>query len=81
MEFSVQLLTTFMECCALIFTRLVIYPKDVVLITGEAERTARNTLQKIRKALNKTKEMYVTIEEFCAYKGLNAEDVRRQLGK
>ena len=55
--------------------RVVIYPKDVVNITGRGDRTARKLLTKIRKKFNKQKGSFVTIEEFCSYTGINAEVV------
>lgn len=79
MEISMHLLTTIMECYFLAAAKLVIHAKEVAQIADVAERTARKILHQIRVKLNKTKDMFVTIEEFCAHKGLNADEVRRQL--
>jgi len=59
--------------------RIVIHSRDVQNITGCRERTARHILQQIRVANNKSPEQFVTIAEFCAYKGLKEEDVREFL--
>lgn len=79
MENTPQWLMAFIACCAFVVTRHVIHSKDIVRITGVAERTARKILQKIRERHNKTKEMFVTILEFCEYTGLREEDVRQDL--
>ena len=55
--------------------RLVIYPKDVILITGRSERSARRMLQAIRKKTRKKKDAFISLEEFCAYTGLKEEEV------
>jgi hypothetical protein len=56
-------------------SRIIVYTKDVVNITGKKERTARNLLARIRKANNKSKTDLVTIEEFCAFTRLRPEHV------
>jgi hypothetical protein len=60
-------------------SRIVIYPRDVQNITGCRERTARHILQQIRIANNKSPDHFVTIAEFCAFRGLKEEDVRQFL--
>jgi hypothetical protein len=55
--------------------RIVIYPKDVMNITGRGERTARKLLSRIRKNYNKEKGAFITIEEFCSFTGLKPEQV------
>jgi len=55
--------------------RLCIYPKDVQIITGKSERYARYMIVKIKKAMQKEKHQFLTIEEFCFYTGLDAERV------
>jgi hypothetical protein len=58
-------------------TRLVIYPKDVQIITGKSHRTACRILRDIRLATGKSKHQLISIEEFCLYmrmdKGLVTE--------
>jgi hypothetical protein len=60
-------------------TRIVIHPKDVENITGRRDRTARKILQKIRIALGKSKEQFVTVKEFCAFYGLEETHVNEFL--
>jgi len=55
---------------------MVIYAKDVMVITGKSERTARYMLQRIRERNGKKQGDFVTVEEFCAFTGLKVEDVR-----
>ena len=56
--------------------RICIYPKDVMRITGKSERYARKLLSKIKSALNKRQEQFVTVEEFCQHTGLNINQVQ-----
>jgi hypothetical protein len=56
--------------------RIVIYAKDVMNITGLRERAARSLLARIRKKYHKEKWEFVTIYEFCQFKGLKVEQVR-----
>ncbi|WP_276504438.1 hypothetical protein [Terrimonas pollutisoli] len=57
-------------------TRIVIYPKDIVNITGRRERTARSLLQKIRNALGKRSHEFITIKEFCLFTGISEELIK-----
>lgn len=59
--------------------RIVIYARDIRNITGCSERTARQMIQRIRMAYNKSVGQYITISEFCAYKGLKEEEVSKFL--
>ena len=52
-------------------TRMVIYPKDVVNITGRRLRTARKLLQKVRRTFGKSPGDFVTVAEFCAVFGMD----------
>lgn len=56
--------------------RVVLYPKDVENITGRRGRTARKLLQKIREALGKSKDEFITIKEFCLFTGIEEELVK-----
>jgi hypothetical protein len=60
-------------------SRIVIYPKDVEILTGKKNRTACTTLQNIRKALGKAKHQVITITEFCCYMGMDERLVREFL--
>ena len=56
--------------------RVVLYPKDVENITGRRGRTARKLLQKIRQALGKSKNDFITVKEFCLFTGIDEELVK-----
>lgn len=57
-------------------SRICIYTKDVVRITGKGERASRKLLEKIKKDLAKTENQFVTVEEFCKFTGLKVEQVQ-----
>lgn len=57
-------------------SRILIYPKDVILITGKTISSASRLLQRIKRDLKKQKRANVTIREFCDYTGLNEREVR-----
>lgn len=56
-------------------TRVVIYPKDIVLITGKGERNARDLHKRIRRKLGKVEHQALSIKEFCQYMGLEVDEV------
>ncbi|WP_197429063.1 hypothetical protein [Phnomibacter ginsenosidimutans] len=56
--------------------RVVIYAKDIQLITGKKERSARRLLEAVRRHYGKRRNALVTVREFCMYTGLAEEDVR-----
>ena len=53
--------------------RLIIYPKDIKMITGKSYRAACDLLHEVRKTLHKTEHQVITIREFCDYIGLEEE--------
>lgn len=58
--------------------RLVIYPVDIMKITGKSESNARKVIKSIKTLLKKEKHQKVTIEEYCDYYGFkknNVEDI------
>ena len=55
--------------------------KDVQIITGKSERTARRQRKAIRKKLGKEDHHEITVREFCQYKGLSEEEVLEKLGR
>jgi N-dimethylarginine dimethylaminohydrolase len=57
--------------------RMCIYPKDVQLITGKSERHSRNTINTIRKTLNKEKYQLLTFGEFCTYMGIDFNEIEK----
>jgi hypothetical protein len=61
--------------------RIVIYPKDVMLITGKSERSSRMLLSEIKNYLNKNSKQFVTVKEFATYTGIDLADVLENLQK
>jgi predicted DNA-binding transcriptional regulator AlpA len=59
--------------------RIVVYPKDVMNITGLSRRSAQRLLERVRKASGKGEGSFVSIEEFCQFTGLKEEAVGRFL--
>lgn len=59
--------------------RVVIYPKDVEVITGKSERFGRRIIKLIKRAHGKTANQFVSIEEFCFFTGLDVEEVKHKL--
>lgn len=57
-------------------TRIVVYPKDVMNITGRRQRASRKLLDRIRIQNGKDPEAFVTLEEFCRFTGMKEEYVR-----
>jgi hypothetical protein len=55
--------------------RCVIYPKDVALIMGNSERSARHLIAKIKRSVGKEPDQILTIREFCKYMGISEEEV------
>jgi hypothetical protein len=55
--------------------RMVIYPKDIQLITGKSQRGAQFILQCIRVSLKKSKHQFITITEFCQFAGIEEQKV------
>ena len=49
--------------------RLVIYPIEIMKITGKSESNARKVIKSIKTLLKKEKHQKVTIEEYCYYHG------------
>ena len=56
--------------------RIVVYPKDVMTITGRSEKYSRNLLKQIKQQLDKEKHQFVTIYEFCQFTGMDSEQVQ-----
>jgi hypothetical protein len=57
--------------------RLFLYTKDVEIIAGVCNRSARRILERIKILLGKHSGQVVTVKEFCHCYGLNEDDVRR----
>ena len=59
--------------------RVVIYPKDIMIITGKSERYSRYLIQRIKKHLKKEDHQVVSVSEFCEYMGLNEEEIQSNI--
>ncbi|REG77519.1 hypothetical protein [Algoriphagus antarcticus] len=59
--------------------RIVIYPKDVVQLTGRSERYAQVLMHKVRVYVNKEPHQYVTVEDFSVFSGIPEEVIRTYL--
>jgi hypothetical protein len=55
---------------------IIIYPKDIVNITGRKERTARDMLSRLRKHLGKQQKDLITFEEFCTFYKLDPATIK-----
>ncbi|MCZ4319898.1 hypothetical protein O4H26_12965 [Aequorivita viscosa] len=60
-------------------SRIVIYPKDIQLLTGKSYRHALYLNKEIRNYLHKKKHHLLTIYEFADYTGINPEDIIHHL--
>jgi hypothetical protein len=60
-------------------TRIVLYTKDIIIITGKSESSARRMMAEIRKKYHKEKGALVSVDDFCGYTGLQEEKVRELL--
>ena len=56
--------------------RLVIHTRDVANIMGLGERSAQRILTKLKKYCGRSKEEFVTVQEFCDFYGLEEEHVK-----
>jgi hypothetical protein len=59
--------------------RIVIYSKDIEMITGRSGRSARKMMATIRKRLGKQKHQLISLGEFCDYTGLPENEVLNHL--
>ncbi len=57
------------------FSKIVIYPKDIAVVTGKSYRSSWVLLKKIRAYYNKENYQVVTVQEFCEYMGIKEESV------
>jgi ribosomal silencing factor RsfS len=59
--------------------RIVIYPKDIMLVTGKSDRHSRYLHKRIRQQLKKEEHQSLTVREFCNYMGIALDDVQAVL--
>jgi len=55
--------------------RIIIYPKDIQRITGKSERYGRSLIRKIKRSKSKTKEQFVSLNEFAEFTGLSVVEI------
>ena len=55
--------------------RIIMYPKDVMRLTGKSERYGRNLLNRIKENKAKAKRHYVSVNEFAEFTGLSVEEI------
>jgi hypothetical protein len=55
--------------------RVVIYPKDIQMITGLKESACRKIISILKKKLGKRKDEFITVDEFCLNKGISKDIV------
>ncbi|MEO8402999.1 MAG: hypothetical protein ABI480_00330 [Chitinophagaceae bacterium] len=60
-------------------TRIVLYAADVAGITSCSIRSARRKLKKIREALGKSDNAFVTVKEFSDFFGIDEEYIHKFL--
>lgn len=53
--------------------RIVIYPKDIMLLTGKTERYSRTLLKKIKQHFNKEDHQIITPSELGKYLGIDEQ--------
>ena len=57
------------------FRRIVIYPKDIIILTGRKESYTRGIIRAMKNHYGKAPEQLLTVKEMCAYLGLDMEEV------
>ena len=60
-------------------TRIVIYPKDIQLLTGKSYRHALDLNKEVREYFKKQKHHLLTVYEFAQYTGVNPEIILTHL--
>ncbi|WP_158960341.1 hypothetical protein [Myroides fluvii] len=61
--------------------RMIIYAVDVVEITGKSYKTALRLLIAVRIFYDKPPGTFVSYREFCAFMGLDEQEVLEMLNK
>lgn len=60
-------------------SRLFMYPKDIMVLTGKSERQARRIHKQVREVYGKGPHTQLTFEEFCAHYEISVDSVMEQL--
>ena len=61
--------------------RIILYNKDLQLLTGKSEKTCYRIMNKIRLQFGKSNDRPITIMDVCAYWGFKLDEVRVKLRK
>lgn len=59
--------------------RVVVYVKDIQLITGRRKGAARNLYRTILRSLGKRPGQFITFQEFSLYTGIDEEMIQEYL--
>ena len=59
------------------FSRFIVYPKDLIYLTGKSVRFSQRLLVRVRKKNNKSKNDPVTKSEIGQFLKLSSEDMDR----
>lgn len=59
--------------------RVVIYPKDIMRITGKSERFARRLLLRIKQHFDKQEHQFITSSDFAEYTGIDKKVIEEFL--
>ena len=60
--------------------RIILYNKDLQVLTGKSEKTCYRLMHKIRSKAGKAPDVPITLHEFCDYLQLRPEWVRLRMG-
>ena len=55
--------------------KLIVYPKDIMVITGRSKSYAYRIADQIRKKNGKDKRGLILLREFCEFTGLKETDI------
>ena len=55
--------------------KLIVYPKDIMVITGRSKSYAYRIADQIRKKNGKEKRGLILLREFCEFTGLKETDI------
>jgi hypothetical protein len=61
------------------FRRIIIYPKDISIITGKSERYGRSIINQIKKELGKKDHQSITFKEYSEYSGIPLDLIEKSI--
>ena len=59
------------------YSRFIVYPKDLILLTGKSMRFSQRLLARARKKFNKSKSDAITKSDIGKYLNLSNEDLEK----